>query len=295
MPKGVYDHYKTKGKKRQPFSEEWKRNLSNARKGRVVSEETKEKLRKFAIENNLIERLRGKQNKECSAETREKISKANKGRKRSLETREKISKAKKGQKGYWEGKHLSEEHRYKLSEAHRGKNVSAETKRETSETRKDGKPYNWKGGVAKDREYQQKLQKERRHKVGFSIRYREEIRGTSHTKEYRKRSRQKRKALMRGGGELSLKTIQTVYEDNIKKYGTLTCYLCEKPIEIGKDNLEHKTPLCRGGTNFYENLEVACAKCNNRKHAKTEQEFKDMLNKKHRDTLYQQGGKKNAI
>jgi len=74
--------------------------------------------------------------------------------------------------------------------------------------------------------------------------------------------------------DLNIKTIQMVYEDNIKKYGTLTCYLCEKPIEFKKDNLEHKTPLSRGGTNEYNNLAVACKSCNCKKHAKTEQEYR---------------------
>ena len=65
--------------------------------------------------------------------------------------------------------------------------------------------------------------------------------------------------------------VQLVYEDNIKKYGTLTCYLCLKQIEFGKDHLEHKTPLSRGGTNEYNNLAVACQKCNCRKNKKTEE------------------------
>ena len=38
---------------------------------------------------------------------------------------------------------------------------------------------------------------------------------------------------------LTIERIQMVYEDNIKKYGTLTCYLCERPIEFKKDCLEH--------------------------------------------------------
>ena len=62
--------------------------------------------------------------------------------------------------------------------------------------------------------------------------------------------------------DLSIQTIQVVYEDNIKKYGTLTCYLCLNPIEFKQDSLEHKTPLSRGGTNEYNNLAVACKKCN---------------------------------
>lgn len=71
----------------------------------------------------------------------------------------------------------------------------------------------------------------------------------------------------------TLKVIRFVYEDNIKKYGTLTCYLCEKPIDK-KEHLEHKIPLARGGTNNYDNLGIACPRCNCRKRSLTEQEFR---------------------
>ena len=74
--------------------------------------------------------------------------------------------------------------------------------------------------------------------------------------------------------DLSIQTIQLVYEDNIKKYGTLTCYLCLFKIEFGKDELEHKMPLSRGGGNEYVNLGVACKSCNRRKHTKTEEEYR---------------------
>lgn len=79
---------------------------------------------------------------------------------------------------------------------------------------------------------------------------------------------------MKIAGELSIKTIQLVYEDNIKKYGTLTCYLCELPVPFGKDQLEHKTPISRGGKNIYVNLEIACKKCNCKKGSKTFEEYK---------------------
>jgi len=84
------------------------------------------------------------------------------------------------------------------------------------------------------------------------------------------KSNQKR----RNFGNVNLKIVQRVYEDNIKMYGTLTCYLCSKPIPFGKDHLEHKTPLSRGGTNEYNNLGVACQKCNCKKHTKTVEEFR---------------------
>jgi 5-methylcytosine-specific restriction endonuclease McrA len=71
-----------------------------------------------------------------------------------------------------------------------------------------------------------------------------------------------------------IKTIQRAYEDNIKKYGTLTCYLCLKPIDFKKDSLEHKIPLSRGGTNEYENLAIAHLICNQKKQNKTESEYR---------------------
>lgn len=97
--------------------------------------------------------------------------------------------------------------------------------------------------------------------------------GFSYTKEYRKLRKMKR----RGGGPLTIQTIQQVYEDNIKLYGTLTCYLCYKIIEFGKDSVDHKTPISRSGTNEYSNLGIAHIDCNRRKHNKTEEEYRNWL------------------
>jgi 5-methylcytosine-specific restriction endonuclease McrA len=68
--------------------------------------------------------------------------------------------------------------------------------------------------------------------------------------------------------------IQRVYEDNIKKFGTLTCVLCNKTIEFGKDSIEHLVPLCRSGKHIYENLAIAHLKCNLRKNKKTLDEWR---------------------
>mgnify|MGYP001566747588 CR=1 FL=1 len=76
------------------------------------------------------------------------------------------------------------------------------------------------------------------------------------------------------GCKLEKETIQMVYEDNIKKWGTLTCYLCFNPILFGEDHLEHKIPISRGGTNEYNNLAISCKKCNRKKYTKTEEEFR---------------------
>jgi 5-methylcytosine-specific restriction endonuclease McrA len=98
--------------------------------------------------------------------------------------------------------------------------------------------------------------------------------GLSKDKNYLRLLWQKSHASNRHNGDISVETIQLVYEDNIKKYGTLTCYLCELSIEFGKDVLEHKTPSAKGGTNCYNNLAIAHRSCNSNKGDKTEEEFK---------------------
>ncbi len=97
--------------------------------------------------------------------------------------------------------------------------------------------------------------------------------------ECAKRQRQAYRQNSKNAGKLTVIIIQEVYEDNIKRYGTLTCYLCEKPIKFGNDHLEHKTPLSRGGTNDYKNLAVSCEICNCRKHNKTEKEYRNFAKK----------------
>lgn len=207
-----------------------------------------------------------------SEETKRKIGLANFGRKLSEEHKRKISESNKGSNHYMFGKQHSEETKKKIGLAHRGKELSGEHRERLYE----GLLKRWAGNkTIWTEEYKKNNLKRWRHMKGISKRYNdEEPSGISYTKEYKKLQRQKRKAFMKGGGKLSIKTIQQVYEDNIKKYGTLTCYLCEKPVEFKKDHLEHKTPLSRGGTNLYENLGVSCQKCNCKKHTKTEQEFR---------------------
>lgn len=133
-----------------------------------------------------------------------------------------------------------------------------ERNKKISEAQKGEKGNNWKGGIAKD--------KKSYARYWYRISPKKRL------------SNQQRYFLKKGGGELPVERIQMVYEDNIKKYGTLTCYLCEEPIPFGKDHLEHKTPLSRRGTNKYNNLAIACQKCNCKKHNKTEEEYrKDIL------------------
>lgn len=80
---------------------------------------------------------------------------------------------------------------------------------------------------------------------------------------------------------MTLDVVQSVYEANIKKYGTLTCIVCGKAIKFGEDRvrknvdtLEHIIPLSRGGTHDFDNLGVSHLSCNSKKHDKTLKEYK---------------------
>lgn len=162
----------------------------------------------------------------------------------------------------------SEETKEKISLANKGKHYSPKTefKNGTIPHNKykkipkiSGKNHwNWKGGIFIN-DYN-KWQRDRRK---FRRETDENYRLVCKFNDNKKRTKR----------IIHLHIIQLVYEDNIKKYGALTCYLCLKEIQFGKDHLEHKIPLSRGGSNLYENLAVACQRCNCSKRSKTPEEF----------------------
>lgn len=145
--------------------------------------------------------------------------------------------------------------RKKLSEILKGRKFTEEWKKKISNANKGEKSWNWKGGISKD-------------KVKYS---RDKYNNDNKYRMVRLNDCRKR----RSGGKLSIQTIQQVYEDNIKQYGTLTCYLCFKLVEFKQDCLEHKIPLSRGGTNEYNNLAISHRSCNNKKFTKTEEEYRN--------------------
>ncbi len=152
------------------------------------------------------------------------------------------------------GKHHSEVAKLKMSLAHEGKHHSISTEFKKGFVSKEKHP-NWKGGIKANPILRNNYLKKWRQENPLSV----------------KADHHKRRIFM---SSLTLQIVQQVYEGNIKRYGTLTCYLCLNPIEFGKDHLEHKTPISRGGTNARENLDIACQQCNCKKHTKTEEEFK---------------------
>ena len=158
----------------------------------------------------------------------------------------------------------TKEHNMNISKALTGKKLTEEHKRNVSLGQSGPKHFRWKGGVATSNE-------------PWAIEHRKKVRKAWRRKrgsEYNKQVNFRRRFLLRVAGKLDVKLIQLVYEDNIKEYGTLTCYLCLKTIKFGFDSLDHKTPLSRGGKNSYRNLGICHLFCNKSKHNRTEKEYR---------------------
>ncbi len=52
------------------------------------------------------------------------------------------------------------------------------------------------------------------------------------------------------------------------------CYYCDRTIIFASWTIDHKIPLCRGGSNGQDNVVGACSSCNGSKSLLTEEEFK---------------------
>lgn len=116
-------------------SEETKKKISQTQKGKHHSEEARKKMSKTRKgkkcgplseeqKRKISEALKGKTGMKrghFSEEHKRKISEAHKGRHPSEETRRKMSEAHKGENNEFYGKHHSEEVRRKISEAKKGK------------------------------------------------------------------------------------------------------------------------------------------------------------------------------
>jgi 5-methylcytosine-specific restriction endonuclease McrA len=51
------------------------------------------------------------------------------------------------------------------------------------------------------------------------------------------------------------------------------CYFCKVPIAFGAMEIDHLTPISRGGSSDYDNLAGCCSQCNKAKANRTEEEF----------------------
>jgi 5-methylcytosine-specific restriction endonuclease McrA len=59
---------------------------------------------------------------------------------------------------------------------------------------------------------------------------------------------------------------------NLFERDRYTCQYCGKKLPSGELTLDHVIPRCRGGRSTWENLAVACVKCNSRKSNRLPQE-----------------------
>lgn len=134
------------------LSEETKRKISEALKGKPKSEEHKRKMSEInkgkhhSEESNRkrSETMKGKnKGKVRTEETRKKISEANKGKHLSEEIKRRISEKLKGRVSPTKGKKMSEESIRKRAEKNTGKKRSAEVRAKMSAARK-GKKVSWK-------------------------------------------------------------------------------------------------------------------------------------------------------
>jgi len=66
-------------------------------------------------------------------------------------------------------------------------------------------------------------------------------------------------------GKIKKGVISKIINENILKYGTITCEACKNTCDANY-HIDHIIPVSRGGTNEYHNLQVLCAKCNMQKH-----------------------------
>ena len=113
------------------ISEQTRKKISNANKGRKHTDENKKK-----ISNSLKGDKNPFYNKHHSEETKMKISESNKGKTLSEETKRKISKQCCGEKNGFYGKKHSDETRRKMSLMAKCRIVSEETRRKMSDARK---------------------------------------------------------------------------------------------------------------------------------------------------------------
>ena len=121
------------------ISEETRRKLSEAQKGRYPSEETRRRMSE------------SRKGKHASDETKKRMSEAQKGRHPSEEARKNMRLAKKGVipkvAGWNRGIPHTVETKRKISIAEKGRKFSKETRKKISEAKKGANSYLWKGGI----------------------------------------------------------------------------------------------------------------------------------------------------
>lgn len=111
------------------------------------------------------------------------------------------------------------------------------------------------------------------------------LNNSEHFRDYHKERYYKNLGVSREDGRVKYKRkikagilfrsdLRRVFSDNRNRNGgRLVCYLCGKEIIGESGNIEHKTPIIRGGSNTLGNLDIAHGNCNKIKGSKTHSEW----------------------
>ena len=81
-------------------------------------------------------------------------------------------------------------------------------------------------------------------------------------------TRNRRARIKGNGGKHTARDIQALLK--LQRY---RCKACRADVRISGHHVDHKTPICRGGSNGPRNLQILCPKCNFDKRDMTMREF----------------------
>lgn len=124
--------------------------------------------------------------------------------------------------------------------------------------------------------------------AGIIVRYQEEWRreNADHIRAYSRRYRtekpeskrlsqaRRRAAMRQSEGSFTWDDVE-----NLLIFQDCKCVYCEAELGDGNFQIDHITPLSRGGPNVAENIQLLCRSCNLKKHAKTHDEFLEFLHR----------------
>ena len=184
-------------------------------------------------------------------EVRKKQSEAHNGKRCSAETRRKISKANKGKIPWSKGKKLSKKIKEKMS------NIAKKNRKVRSKTGKLGARRRWK-------EHIKVIKKKLGNTLSNFSRYYKYPKGTTPLEKkrftnMRYKARKKEAIGNHTFGEWEL----------LKKQYGYTCPACGRKEPEIKLTEDHIIPLSKGGSDYIENIQPLCVSCNTRKYTKT--------------------------